>query len=83
MCPYGCGQWIPVSELDSHELAHQMTGSLVKRSTFSGVAVAGRAVAGPSAAGEAARVRASGEEDEEQVCTWGCLVGGRPLPREY
>ncbi|EFJ45714.1 hypothetical protein VOLCADRAFT_118291, partial [Volvox carteri f. nagariensis] len=24
ICPYGCGQWIPVSELDSHELAHVM-----------------------------------------------------------
>lgn len=24
ICPYGCGQWIPITELDSHELAHTM-----------------------------------------------------------
>ncbi|KXZ45539.1 hypothetical protein GPECTOR_53g125 [Gonium pectorale] len=24
ICPYGCGQWIPLPELDSHELAHRM-----------------------------------------------------------
>eukprot|EP00198_Chlamydomonas_reinhardtii_P008423 XP_001697760.1 predicted protein [Chlamydomonas reinhardtii] len=21
-CPFGCGQWVPLAELDSHELAH-------------------------------------------------------------
>ena len=24
LCPLGCNQWIPVSEIDSHEISHQV-----------------------------------------------------------
>ncbi|KAG1668609.1 hypothetical protein FOA52_001478 [Chlamydomonas sp. UWO 241] len=26
MCPYGCSQWVPMLEMDSHELMHQLEG---------------------------------------------------------
>ncbi|GIM08099.1 hypothetical protein Vretimale_12189, partial [Volvox reticuliferus] len=50
ICPYGCGQWIPVSELDSHELAHRMAGPPQVSSAATAAAAASRVPR--SAAGE-------------------------------
>ncbi|GLI65824.1 hypothetical protein VaNZ11_009453, partial [Volvox africanus] len=57
ICPYGCGQWIPVSELDSHELAHQMA------SPAQGPAGTATAAAAAAASGRVQRSAAGEEED--------------------
>ncbi|GLC40065.1 hypothetical protein PLESTF_000933700 [Pleodorina starrii] len=71
ICPYGCGLWIPVSELDSHELAHQMAGPRPQQGDPGGAkrrdAAATAAAAAPGAAGSsgsgAPRDGADGDED--------------------
>ncbi|KAG2488418.1 hypothetical protein HYH03_013102 [Edaphochlamys debaryana] len=52
ICPYGCGQWIPFTDLDSHELAHQMQAAGGHRQ--------GLGPAGPGTGAE-------GEDDWEQA----------------
>jgi hypothetical protein len=84
LCPLGCGQHVPVTELDSHEQAHRVSTQLSLPSLSEPFLSASMYALLPCfmQLADQARAQSNGTVDDEelarrlqQVCCWGVGVG--------